>query len=108
MDYRGINSRTTAIKYSLPRIDDTLESLAEMTLSSSLDAVNSFWQLKLHEKDLDKTAFSVMTSPNMPRFYEMKCLTQGIRNAPSVFQLTMEQILCDILGSKCLYAILMV
>ena len=44
--------------YPLPRIDETLESLAGFTIFSMLDLALGYWQMELGEADKEKTAFS--------------------------------------------------
>ncbi len=43
--------------YPLPRIDDALDSLSGMKLFSSLDLRSRYWQVEVHPRDCEKTAF---------------------------------------------------
>lgn len=48
IDFRGLNEITKKDAYPLPRIDDTLDSLAGMCLFSTLDARNGYWQILMN------------------------------------------------------------
>ncbi|GFX37836.1 retrovirus-related Pol polyprotein from transposon 412 [Trichonephila clavipes] len=58
VDYRRLNDVTKKDSYTLLRIDDTLDTLAGNTLSSTLDLKSEYWQVELHPDDKKKTAFT--------------------------------------------------
>ncbi|GFV92956.1 hypothetical protein TNCV_1693491 [Trichonephila clavipes] len=58
VDYRLLNDITKKDSYLLPRIDDTLDTLAGNTWFSTLDLKSGCWQVELHPDDKEKTAFT--------------------------------------------------
>ncbi|XP_014677900.1 PREDICTED: RNA-directed DNA polymerase homolog [Priapulus caudatus] len=58
IDYRQLNAATVKDAYSLPRIDDTLDSLAGAQWFSTLDLTSGYWQVDMDPRDAQKTAFS--------------------------------------------------
>ena len=57
VDYRKVNSITWKDAYPIPRIDDTLDTLAGSQWFSTLDLVSGYWQIIVDEVDREKTAF---------------------------------------------------
>ncbi|KAG5889560.1 hypothetical protein JTB14_018545 [Gonioctena quinquepunctata] len=56
VDYRQLNNVTKKDSYPLPRIDDTLDTLAGSTIFSTLDLKSGYWQVELAQEDREKTA----------------------------------------------------
>ena len=58
VDYRKLNDVTKKDCYPLPRIDDTLDTLAGTKWFSTLDLQSGYWQVEIADIDKEKTAFS--------------------------------------------------
>ncbi|GFX71473.1 hypothetical protein TNCV_2694611 [Trichonephila clavipes] len=58
VDNCRLNDVTNKDSYSLPRIDDTLQTLAGSIWFSTPDLKSGYWQLELHPDDKEKAAFT--------------------------------------------------
>ena len=92
-----VNEVTCKDAYPLPRIDDTLETLSQSQLFSTLDLGSGYWQVELAEESREKTAFSTTEG-----FYEFKVMPFGLYNAPATFQRHMDLVLSGLQWSNCL------
>jgi Reverse transcriptase (RNA-dependent DNA polymerase) len=77
VDYRKLNSITERDVYPLPRMDDCLDSLGDAQVFSTLDANYGYLQVKVEEKDRDKTSFTCHAGT-----YKFKRMPFGLVNAP--------------------------
>ncbi len=89
IDFRKLNAQTLhKSAYPLPRIDDTIDSLAGNSLFTTLDFASGYFQIPLAEEDKYKTAFSTGTE-----LHEFEVMPMGLCNAPMTFQALMEKVL---------------
>lgn len=88
VDYRKLNEVTKKDSYPLPRIEDSLETLAGMQWFSALDLRSGYWQVKLDEDAREKTAFTTRAG-----LWQYTVMPFGLCNAPATFEQLMEQVL---------------
>ena len=91
VDYRKVNSLTRKDTYPLPRVDDTLDTLSGSKWFSMLDLISGYWQVKVEEKDREKTAFCTPDG-----LFEFKVMPFGLCNAPATFQRLMDMVLAGL------------
>ena len=91
VDYRLLNEKTIKDAHPIPRIQDALDSLRGSSYFSSLDLVQGYYQVAVHEDDIHKTAFRVGSRG----LYEYLRMPMGLCNSGSSFQRLMEACLGD-------------
>ena len=97
-DLRKLNKQAIKDAYSLPQIDETLDSLQGSQWFSSLDLKSGYWQVKMDEESKRLTAFTV----GLLGFYECKRMPFRLTNAPATFQRLMETCLGDLNLNWCI------
>ena len=97
IDYRKVNAVTRKDAYPLPRVDDSLDTLACCKWFTTLDLLSGYWQVEVAEKDREKTAF--ITQEGLFEFTKMPF---GLCNAPATFQQLMDLILAGLQWKNCL------
>ena len=85
VDYRKVNTVTRKDAYPLPRVDDTLDTLAGSKWFSTLDLLSGYWQVEVRPEDREKTAFCTPDG-----LFEFNVMPFGLCNAPATFQRLME------------------
>ena len=97
VDYRRLNATTVKDTYSLPRIDDSLDSLSGAKWFSTLDLCSGYWQVGMDETDKLKTAFATKRG-----LFHFNVMPFGLCNAPAYFERLMETILSGLQWQICL------
>lgn len=96
IDFRKLNENTTNDKYPMLEVPVILSCLGKSKFFSTLDLKSGYHQILLAEKDRRKTAFSVNNGK-----YEFCRLPFGLKNAPSIFQRTIDDVLREDIGKIC-------
>src|SRR3569833_406237 len=87
VDYRMLNQMSVKSRYPLPRIDDMLDTVSGAKFFTSLDLTSGYWQIRISEADVPKTAFRTPFG-----HFEWRVLPFGLTNAPATFQSVMNGI----------------
>lgn len=88
VDYRALNQKTIRDRFPLPRISDLLDRLTAARFFSKFDLQNGFYQLRVKESDIHKTAFFGNNG-----LYEFLVMPMGMTNSPSSFQRLMREVI---------------
>ena len=97
-DFRKLNSLTVKDSHPLPRICETLESLAGAAHFSMFDMNSGFWQVPMDEESKQYTAFTLGSMG----LYECESMPFGLCNAPPTFQRLMQNCLGELNLTYCL------
>ena len=97
VDYRKLNALLRKDAYSLPRIDETLNTLGGAQWFCTKDLASGYWQMKMKEEDKPKTAF--MTRKGL---FQFRVMPFGLSNVPATFQRLMDHVLRGLQWEKCL------
>jgi hypothetical protein len=82
-----LNVITIKNKYSLPHIDILFDQLAGAKVFSKVDLCSGYYKIKIHLKDVPKTAFSTRHG-----LYEYLVMSFGLTNAPAYFMYLMNSV----------------
>ncbi|KAG0437017.1 Retrovirus-related Pol polyprotein from transposon opus [Dictyocoela muelleri] len=88
VDYRYLNSLTRKNHQYIPKISEILASLKNSKVFSQLSLNQGYYQIRMHPDDINKTGFKILR-----RTFIFNKMPFGLCNAPTTFQLTMENIL---------------
>ena len=95
VDYRKLNAITIKDNYTIPLIEETLETLDGAIYFTSLDLASGYWQIALSKLAKQKTAFV-----SQKGLFQFEVLPFGLSNAVSAFQRTMEAVFEGVLNVK--------
>ncbi|WVZ76278.1 LOW QUALITY PROTEIN: hypothetical protein U9M48_024265 [Paspalum notatum var. saurae] len=87
VDYRPLNAVTVKNKYPLPHINILFDQLAGAKVFSKIDLRSGYYQIKIREKDIPKTAFSTRYG-----LYEYLVMAFGLTNASAFFMYMMNSV----------------
>jgi hypothetical protein len=90
VDYRPLNTVTVKTKYPLLRIDLLFDQWIGAQVFSKIDLCSGYHQIKIHDKDIPKTAFSTRYG-----LYEHLVMSFGLTNAPSHFMYLMNLVFME-------------
>ena len=96
VDYRRLNARMKK-DTSMPRIDDSLNSLNGQAWFSTLDLASGYWQVRLSEDAKPKTAFATHSG-----LFQFAVMPFGLCNAPATFERLMSQVMRGLHWKCCL------
>jgi hypothetical protein len=92
VDYRSLNEVTIKNKYPLPNINDPFDQLKGAKVFSKIDLRLGYFQLKIQEQDIPKTA-----STTRYGLYEYTVMSFGLTNAPTYFMTMMNKVFMEYL-----------
>ena len=98
IDFRKLNPLTVKDSHPLPRIFETLESLAGATHFLTFDMNSGFWQVPMDEEYKQYTAFTLGSMG----LYKCESMPFGLCNTPPTFQRLMQNCLGELNLTYCL------
>jgi hypothetical protein len=90
VDYRSLNAVTIKNIYPLPRIDHLFDQHVGAKVFSKIDLRSGYHQIKIHEEDIPKSAFSTRYG-----LYEYLVMSFGLTNAPAHFMYLMKSVFME-------------
>ena len=97
LDYRMLNQCTKKDTFPVPIMSECLDALDGNRIFSRLDCNNAYWQVKVADDSIEKTAFRTRRG-----LYECRKMPFGLTNAPSTFCRVMNLVLAEMNWSSVL------
>ena len=98
VDYRRLNSVSTADAYPMPRIDELIDRLGGAKYISTLDLTRGYWQVPVAPESQNKTAFTTPFG-----LFNFRVMPFGLQGAPATFQRMMDNLLTGVQGFAAAY-----
>ena len=92
IDYRQLNKEMIKNMYPLPQIDVLFDQLKGAKVFSKIDLRSGYFQMKIWEQDIPKTAFTTRYG-----LYEYTVMPFGLTNAPAYFMAMMNKVFMEYL-----------
>jgi hypothetical protein len=93
VDYTSLNKACPKVPFSLPQIDQIVDSTAWCELLCFLDAYSGYHQIKIKESDQLATSFITLFG-----MYYYVTMPFGLRNVGATYQRCMQQVFGDHIG----------
>lgn len=93
IDFKKLNSQTIADKFPIPDITMMIQNLGNAKIFSTIDLESGYHQISIVIGDREKTAFSI----NHAKYHFIR-MPFGLKNAPSIFQRCVNDILHEYIG----------
>ena len=93
VDYTDLNKHCPKDPFSLPRIDQIIDSTARSALLSFLDCYSSYHQIALQKEDQSKTFFITLFGA-----YYYTTISFGLKNTGATFQRAIQAYLSEQIG----------
>ena len=90
IDYTALNKHTIKDRFPLPNINTIFQHLGGAKYFSTFDLASGYYQFKMRECDIEKTAFATPEG-----LYEFVHMPMGLSNAPATFQRAMTNIFAN-------------
>ncbi len=90
-DYRRVNAVTVPDCFTIPRMEDCVDSVGSARFVSKLDLLKGYWQVTLTPRASEISAF---VTPD--RFLQYKVMAFGLRNAAATFQRLVNLVLAEV------------
>mmetsp|Transcript_5617 Transcript_5617/g.17995 ORF Transcript_5617/g.17995 Transcript_5617/m.17995 type:complete len:941 (-) Transcript_5617:11-2833(-) len=91
IDYRKLNAVTVKDRYPLPNPNMIFDKLAGCSFFSKLDLRWAYWQIRVAEEDVEKTAFRTPLGS-----YAFRVMGMGLANAAPTFQRLIDTVFRDL------------
>lgn len=93
IDFQKLNQQTITDKYPIPDISMMIQNLGKARVFSTVDLESGYHQVLIIKSDREKTGFAI----NHAKFH-FKRMPFGLKNAPSIFQSCVNDILHEFIG----------
>lgn len=97
VDFCKLTNVTIKDAYLLPRINETLDTLAGAKYLCTLDLASVYWRVAMNDSDKERTAFATHAG-----LFQCKVLPFCLSNSPATFERLIEAVLSSLKWEKCL------